>query len=241
MIRQHLHWASAALGGRPMDLLAFGHAGARVLAFPTSRGSYHEWEDRQMPEALGSQIRNGELQLFCVSNVDAESWYDETIPIAERAAWQDRYDAALEHEVLPRMSNLNRDSRLITAGASFGGYHAINFALRHPRLVQRALSMSGLPDVRRLTHGASDGAVYFQNPQEYIALEEDPERLGALRAVDIILAVGRDDSLCAANEAFSRTLWEKGIGNALRIWDGWAHDWPYWQQMVQLYIQGEKS
>jgi esterase/lipase superfamily enzyme len=238
MIRQHLHWASAALGGRAMDLLAFGHAGTRVLAFPTSRGSYHEWEDRQMPEVLGDRIRAGTLQLFCVSNVDAESWYNETIPIAERAAWQGRYDAALEHEVLPRMATLNADPELVTVGASFGGYHALNFALHHPGLVRRALSMSGLADIRRLTHGATDGAVYFQNPAEYIALEEDPERLVALRALDIILAVGRDDSLCAGNEAFSRALWEKRIGNALRVWDGWAHDWPYWQQMLQLYIGG---
>ena len=29
-----------------------------------------------------------------------------------------------------------------------------------------------------------------------------------------------------------------GIGNALRIWDGWAHDWPYWERMIRLYIGG---
>jgi esterase/lipase superfamily enzyme len=40
------------------------------------------------------------------------------------------------------------------------------------------------------------------------------------------------------NRWLSGALWGKGIGNALREWDGWAHDWPFWQEMIQLYIGG---
>jgi esterase/lipase superfamily enzyme len=236
--RQHHSWASPVLGGRQMDLLIFGHAGARVLAFPTSRGSYHEWEDRQMPEVLGEQLTSGALQLCCVASVDDASWYDETISVAERAEWQLRYDGYLRDEVLPLLASGNPDPTLITAGASFGGYHAITFALRHPELVARVLSLSGLPDIRRLTHGDSGGPVYFCNPAEFMANEHDPARMAAFQRMDIILAVGRDDSLCLSNEAFSTLLWNKGIGNALRVWDGWAHDWPFWQKMLAMYIGG---
>jgi esterase/lipase superfamily enzyme len=56
--------------------------------------------------------------------------------------------------------------------------------------------------------------------------------------MDIILAVGREDSALGNNQYFSGILWEKGIGNALRIWDGWAHDWPWWRQMIRIYIGG---
>ena len=191
-----------------------------------------------MPDVVGDQLDRGALQLYCVAGVDELSWYDETIPVHERAEWQSRYDRYLTDEVLPFMAERNESPVLITTGASFGGYHALNFALRHPSLVQRALSMSGLPDIRRLTGGVSDGAVYFQNPAEFIPNEHDEARLAALRRMDIILAVGRDDSLRPANESFSGALWERGIGNALRIWDGWAHDWPYWQRMMALYIGG---
>src|ERR1041385_8128296 len=100
--RQHHTWESSALRGRKMDLLVFGHAGARVLAFPTSRGSYHEWEDRHMPDALGDQLDAGVLQLFCVASADDASWYDDTIPVHDRAIWQARYDSCLLEEVLPR-------------------------------------------------------------------------------------------------------------------------------------------
>ena len=53
-----------------------------------------------------------------------------------------------------------------------------------------------------------------------------------------ILAVGREDSLCESNERLSALLWQKGVGNALRVWDGFAHDWPVWHKMLQLYIGG---
>ena len=76
----------------------------------------------------------------------------------------------------------------------------------------------------------------FRIPPTSSGTSTTPARLAALRRMDIILAVGRDDSLCASNEEFSGSLWGKGIGNALRIWDGWAHDWPYWQRMLQLYM-----
>lgn len=238
MQRLHQTWDSPALLDRKMDLLVFGHAGSRVLAFPTSRGSYHEWEDRKMPEVLGEQLHAGTLQLFCVASADDASWYDDTLPMHERAVWQARYDAFLRDEVLPRTVALNNDPALITVGASFGGYHALCFAMRYPHLVTRVLSMSGLPDIKRLTKGWSDDAVYVHNPADFMRNEHEEARLEAFRRMDIILAVGQDDSLAPSNIEFSQTLWHRGIGNALRVWNGWAHDWPYWQQMLELYIGG---
>jgi esterase/lipase superfamily enzyme len=58
-----------------MELLIFGHSGARVLVFPTSMGRFYEWEDRGMMGALGEQIERGWIQMYCVDSVDAESWY----------------------------------------------------------------------------------------------------------------------------------------------------------------------
>ena len=68
--------------------------------------------------------------------------------------------------------------------------------------------------------------------------EHDPRRLADLRRQDIILAVGKDDGLRGQNERLSTLLWDKQIGNALRLWDGWSHDWPYWKQMMRLYVGG---
>jgi esterase/lipase superfamily enzyme len=127
---------------------------------------------------------------------------------------------------------------VITAGASFGGYHALSFATRYPDRIRRALVMSGLVDIRRLTGGWSDEVIYFYNPAEYLVHEYDPERMRQLQALDLIFAVGRDDPLRPQNEALSSLLWDRGIGNALRLWDGWAHDWPWWHDMLRRYVGG---
>jgi esterase/lipase superfamily enzyme len=43
MNREFHRWHSPALG-RDMDLLVFGHAGARAIVFPTSMGRFFEWK-----------------------------------------------------------------------------------------------------------------------------------------------------------------------------------------------------
>jgi esterase/lipase superfamily enzyme len=221
-----------------MEVLVLGHGGARTVVFPTSQGRFFEWEDRGMGWALREHLQQGWVQLFCVDSVDAESWYAEGSHPGARAWRHDQYDRYLRDEVLPFTRSRNPNPFAITAGASFGAYHAVNFALRHPQLVGRAIGMSGMFDIRRFTGGYSDPTVYRHNPVEFIPGEHDPRRLERLRGLDVILPTGADDRLRHEHEHLSHLLWEKGIGNALRIWDGWAHDWPWWQQMIARYIGG---
>lgn len=221
-----------------MELLVFGHAGARVLVFPTSMGRFFQWEDMGMMAELNEHLEQGWLQIFCVDSVDGESWYDKNRPPAERAWRHMQYDRYLVDEVLPFTTSKNSNPFLITTGASFGAYHAVNFALRYPQLVNRTLGLSGLYDVKQFTDGYSDDNVYFNSPYDFIQNEHESERLDALRRLDIIFAIGRDDPSCQNNERMSSVLWEKNIWHALRIWDGWAHDWPWWRQMIHAYIGG---
>ncbi|HLZ25505.1 MAG TPA: alpha/beta hydrolase-fold protein [Ktedonobacterales bacterium] len=237
MNRDYARWYSPSLG-RDMELLVFGHSGARVLVFPTSQGRFFEWEDRCMMDTLRHHLEQGWIQIFCVDSVDGESWYNKGVHPAVRAARHAQYDAYLRNEVLPYTTSRNDNPYFITTGASFGAYHAFNFALRYPDVVNRALGMSGLYDISGFVDGYSDDNVYFNNPVAYIPNEHEPGRLDALRRLDLILATGRDDRFRSDNDYFSGLLWNKGIGNALRLWDGWAHDWPYWRQMILHYIGG---
>jgi len=219
-----------------MELLVFGHAGARVLVFPTSQGRFFEWEDRGMMATLAEHLERGWIQMFSVDSLDAESWYARWRHPAERAWRQTQYDNYLLNEVLPLTTRLNSNPFLITTGASFGAYHAVNFAFRHPHLVGRVIGLSGLYDINRFTDGYSDDNVYFNNPCDFMRNEHDPTRLAAMRHMDIILATSRDEAFRSNNEYFSGILWSKNIWHALRIWDGWAHDWPWWKQMIRMYI-----
>ena len=237
MHREHQRWFSPSLG-RDMELLIFGHAGARVLVFPTSQGRFYEWEDRGMIGALGDHVERGWLQLYCVDSVDAESWYARYRHPSDRARRHLDYEAYLLRELLPLSTHRNSNPFLITTGASFGAYHAANFAFRHPGLVSRFLGLSGMYDIKEQTEGWSDETIYFNSPTDFLQNEHDPMRLAALRKIDIIFAIGRDDPMRANNEWLSHVLSSKGIWHALRVWDGWAHDWPWWRDMVVKYIGG---
>ena len=237
MLREHHRWFSPSLG-RDMDLLVFGHGGARVVVFPTSMGRFFEWEDRGMIGALAEHLERGWLQLYCVDSVDKESWYARHKHPVQMAERQEQYERYVLHEVLPLSWARNPTPYLVTTGASFGAYHAASLAFRHPHVVNRMLGMSGLYDIREQTGAYYDGRIQAHNPSDFLRHEHDPWRLDALRRQDIILVTGRDDSFRQNNEWLSQILWERGVGNALRLWDGWAHDWPWWRQMVVRYIGG---
>src|SRR5713226_1389225 len=115
MNREYHRWFSPSLE-RDMELLVFGHAGARVLVFPTSMGRFFQWEDTGMVAELGDHLEKGWLQLCCVDSVDGESWYAKNRHPAERARRHMQYDSYILNEVLPFTKQLNADPFLITTG-----------------------------------------------------------------------------------------------------------------------------
>jgi esterase/lipase superfamily enzyme len=237
MHREYHKWHSPSLG-RDMELLIFGHGGARVIVYPTSQGRFYEWQDRGMHHALGEHLERGWIQLYCVDSVDAESWYSRWKHPVQMAERQEQYERYVLDEVLPLSAHKNPTPYVIATGASFGAYHAAALAFRHPHRVNRMLGLSGLYDIREIMGDYYDGRIQAHNPSDFVRHERDPWRLEALRRQDIILVTGRDDRFRGNNEWMSQVLWEKGVGNALRLWDGWAHDWPWWHEMVVRYIGG---
>ena len=237
MHRDYRKWHSPSLH-REMELLIFGHAGARVLVFPTSKGKFYEWEDRGMIGALGPALDHGHIQLYCVDSVDAESWYNWGAHPGYRGWRQTEYENYLLHEVLPLSSQLNSNPFLITTGASFGAYHAADFAFRHPELAGRVLGMSGFYNIENWTGGYQEGEVYHHSPCLYLRNEWESHRLEHLKRVDIILTTAQNDPIRYSTDNLSQVLWDKRIWHAKRVWDGWSHDWPWWQRQIQLYLGG---
>ncbi|MBY0515131.1 MAG: esterase [Gemmataceae bacterium] len=237
MHRADHRWWSPSLH-RDMELLEFGHGGARVVAFPTSRGRFHEWEDRGMVHALSHLLANGWLHLTCVDAVDHESWYDYGKHPGGRAWRHEEYTGYIVNEVLPWTQWRNGHPFAVATGASFGAFHALSVALRFPDRFHRVLAMSGLCDIKGFLGGYHNETVYLQNPVDFIPNEHDGWRLDHLRRQDIILAVGTGDRLVHQNRELSGKLWGKGVGNALREWDGFAHDWPVWHHIINRYVGG---
>ncbi len=232
MHREHHKWYSSALG-RDMELLIHGHAGAPVLVFPTSMGRFYEYEDRGMVAALAPKIDAGWLRLFCVDSVDAESWYNRWAHPRFRVRRHIEYERYLLDDVLPLIHAKSGASEITVTGCSFGGYHCVNFAFRHPNIVRRLVSMSGAFDTHQFLDGYYDDNCYFNCPADFLPNQHDPWFLDHYRRMDIVLAAGEWDICRAENERLSSILSGLSVGHLLDIWgDGTKHDWPWWQRMA---------
>ena len=236
MNREYHKWWSWRLD-RDMELLVFGHSGVPIVVFPSSQGRFFEFEDRGLIGAVAHKIDAGEIQMFCVDSVDAESWYNRDVPPRWRIARHVQYENYIMEEVLPFIRLRNFDPHVVSVGCSFGGYHAVNIALRHPDRFTGFLSMSGAFDLSNFLGGYYDQDVYFNMPPHYLPNLGDPWFFDRYRNNTYILASGWDDHCLWQSQSLARIMGEKGIPHHLYIWDSWnSHDWPTWARMMNEYL-----
>jgi esterase/lipase superfamily enzyme len=219
-----------------MEFLWFGKFGRPVMLFPTSSARFSESEDFKLTDSLADKVDGGEIQLVCVDSVDGESWYNRHVHPAVRAARHAQYDAYLRNEIVPYVFNRAQRGDLAVYGASFGAYHAANFAARYPDVVSHAICFSGLYDIHQFLDGYWDETCYFHCPTAYIA-NMDGEWLGKLSRIGWVIATGEYDSLAQKNRDFSSLLSSKGIANHCEIWGGaFGHDWPWWRENLRRFV-----
>ena len=236
MNREYHRWYSPRLG-REMQLLVFGHAGMPVLVFPTSQGRFLEYEDRGMIAATRWRYESGAIQAYCVDSVDSESWYNRRVHPRHRVERHMAYEAYLLDEVLPLIRVKNSSGELGVTGCSFGAYHAVNLAFRHPDLVRSVVSMSGAFDIQSFLDGYYDDDCYFQCPAHFLPNMNDPWYLDRYRGMRIVLAAGEHDICLGETRRLSGILHGKGVPHSLDVWgEGAVHDWPLWQRMAQKYF-----
>ena len=236
MIREY-HRAFSQELQRDMEALVFGHAGTPLLVFPTSMGRFYDYEDRGMIEVLAPKIERGELQVFCVDSVDAESWYNKGVHPRMRAQRHVLYERYLLHEFLPFKRSKNSTPELSVTGCSFGGYHAVNLALKHPDSITHCVSMSGAFDVHPFLDGYYDDNCYFNCPQDYLPGLNDTWFLSRFRKMKIVLGSSDWDICLDQNVRLSALLNGKSVPHWLDIYnDHSSHDWPLWQRMAGKYF-----
>lgn len=242
MNREYHKWHSPRLN-RDMELLVFGHAGARAIVFPTREGRFFDYENWGLVDALNHHLSKGWLQLFCVDSVDSEGLYCASSPPSHRIARHKQYEQYILHEVVPFTQDRNSSPCLIGHGCSVGAYHAVSIAFRHPEVFGKVVALSGRYDLtkpagsfRDLFDGYYDEDIYFHTPNHFLPNLTDWAWIEKLRRLQIVLAVGETDPFYSSNQALSRDLWQKGIPHQLAVWDGEAHRARFWRQMVPLYI-----
>lgn len=242
MYREYHKWFSPHLQ-REMELLILGHAGARVLVFPTRCGRFYDYENFGLAEASRQWIESGWLQLYCIDSVDQESFYCDWCRREDRIKRHAQFEHYVLNEVLPLSDHNNPGSVLIAHGCSLGAYHAVNIALRHPHRFGKVVALSGRYDLtapcgdfRDLFDGHQDEDIYYHMPLMYVPNITDPGYLHTLRRLKITLVVGERDPFLDSNRALSWVLGEQGVPHALHVWPGRAHRPAQWVKMIHLYL-----
>jgi esterase/lipase superfamily enzyme len=242
MNREYHHWYSPRLG-RDMEFLVFGHAGAKVLIFPTRDGRFYEYENLGIVDRLRNKIEAGHIQLFCVDSIDHETFYCFWRRPEDRIQRHMFFEDYVLNEIMPFMALKNPHPCVIAHGCSLGGYHAANIAFRHPHLFKKLVAFSGRFDLtlevecfKNLFDGYYDDHVYFHTPSHFLPNLNCETQLTHLRQMEITLVIGKDDPFLQNNHELSQVLMEKGIRHALYEWEGRAHQGHYWRRMAPLYI-----
>ncbi|MES2386950.1 MAG: esterase [Bacteroidota bacterium] len=214
------------------EMLVFGHAGTPVILFPTSMGRYYQNKDFKLIEAASWFIDNGLVKIYCPDSIDELSWYNKAIHPADRVRNHLWYDKMIREEVVPMAQTETSRHKVVTAGCSFGAYHATNFGYRHPGVVSHILNLGGAFDIKMQLDGYYDDNCFYNNPPDFVPGLSNHEA----HYVKTVFGVGEHDFCIDANVRMHHILNSKGIDNWLDIRPGATHDWPVWREMFPDYL-----
>jgi esterase/lipase superfamily enzyme len=224
-------WQSPTLGLN-VDMLTFGTEGFPLIIFPTSMGMHNENRDFKLIESIGWFIDNRIVKVYCPDGIDKHSWYNKEASPEDRVKNHILYDRMLVEELYPRMKDETGFHRIGTAGCSFGGYHALNFALRHPEITAAVFSLAGKFDIRNQMDGIYNDDVYFNNPIDFLPELADPW----LWKMQIFLGSAEYDMCLDANYNMAHVLGTKQVPHLLHVKPNDKHDWPCWREQLPHFL-----
>ena len=231
MKEEYFKWHSPNLNSE-IEMLVFGHSGYPVIVFPTSMGSYHENKDQGLIESAKWYIDQGLIQIFCPASIDKDSFYNKQIHPVHRIQNHTWYDKFICHEIVERIKHNSPSGKVAVAGCSFGGYHAANFAFRHPGYVSHVFSMGGAFTIKSFMDGHHDDDVFYNSPEDYLHGVTDHE----IWNMDIVLGTSNWDICFDANLKLHHLLNSRQIPHWFDVRQNREHDWPVWREMFPHYL-----
>lgn len=231
MTERYHRWYSPNMG-IDVEMLVFGDRGYPIILFPTSQGRYFQNKDEGLIDAVRWFVEQGMVKIYCPESFDWLTWYNKGVHPADRAKNYAWYDKMILDELIPWAMHETGIGKVAMAGCSFGGYHAANFAFKHPEQVAHLFSMSGAFDIKSFADGYYDDNVFYNNPVDFLPGSNQSE----LWQMNIILGTSDWDICKDANLKLSGILAQKNINHWLDM-RGWAdHDWPLWRDMFPHYL-----
>ena len=230
--------------GRPVHLWCHGWFGTPIVVLPSASGMAHEWQLGGAIDALAPWLEAGRFKLYCVESNVSRSWLSDR-PASQKIERHNRYERFLLQELVPW---IERDCQtpgipMVACGVSFGGFLALNLALRHPERFSRVLTLSarfrvwpfltGLP-------GAYSLDAYYHQPLAYVPQLSGVALERVARQLSGVLVVGRGphEGRCLPETmAMGDALRERGLRFGLDIWgDQVSHEWVWWRRQLTHHL-----
>lgn len=242
MLRRYETIHSPAVG-RTMQVLAFGHYGRPLIAFPSGGGQFYDFENNGMIDAIAHLIEGGKLKVYCPEGLDNESWLNQGIDPHWRAVRHNAYQDFIVRDLAPaiRADCGDEQAQIGVSGCSLGAYHAANFALKFPHIFPYALCMSGRYDLEKITGPSDSPEVYFNNPVAYAANLHGDALENVRRHAHLVLVCGQgawEDKCLEETNRLADLLAPKGISHERDIWGhDVEHHWYWWRKQIVHHLE----
>lgn len=226
-----------------MQLLAFGHYGRPLIAFPSGGGQFFDFENNGMIDAIAHLIDGGRIKIYCPEGLDQETWLNHGIDPHWRAVRHHAYEDFVLNTLVPaiRFDCQDGDIQIGVTGCSLGAYHAANFALKFPHIFAYSLCLSGRYDLEAMMGTSGSEEVYFNNPLAYVA-NLHGEALDHVRRhayLNLICGQGAWEDKCLDETVrLSDLLSQKGIPHERNLWGhDVEHHWYWWRKQLAHYLE----
>jgi len=246
----------SALLSRPINYrilypVEYQRAGKQEKRFPVLyllhglTGQSSNWIDR-----TGIALYATHYDLFVVMVEGGNGWYTDSATLPT-----DRYESYILRELIPDVEKRFRVSQerggRAVVGLSMGGYGALKFGLKYPKMFALVASMSGALDVASWTEKelTAPGAIRDSVMQTFgpansltrgandifkLVREVPSERMASLPY--FYLDCGTEDFLFKNSRDFAGLLVERKIPHEYRQLPG-SHNWQYWDRQIKEILR----
>ncbi len=226
------------------EIKIFGTSGKPLMVFPTSCGRFYDCEERGVISTLAPLIESKDIVVICVDSRDWQSWFKEP-----KDSWMginhQKYEKCITEEIIPWLHKfMGINEKFITTGNSWGGYHALNFALKFPKLFDSAISLSGAYSLKMVIGEYYDDSVYFNDMLKYMPNLSDKDILQELKNSYLVICHGKGSWELCNHDAWelAQILGLKQIPHCYSVWDErYPHDWNSWFEQLPFFMDKFKN
>ncbi|GAB1372195.1 alpha/beta hydrolase-fold protein [Candidatus Kapaibacterium sp.] len=225
---------------RDIKINIYGHYGLVILIFPALNGKSIEFEQNGGLAAVENLVKIGKCKVFSIDTLDSEYWYDAEVSPKAKSEFLYNFNKFVEEELVEYVfMNCGGAVPIVTAGAGFGAYLAVNTFFRRPDLFFGTIGISGTYDLSTITKDYFDENCYYNSPVHYLPNLNDSYWLSYIYSRrHIYLACGRGEGeIPYHTENMGRILADKNIRYQVEIYDeNYKHDYKTWIELFKHFI-----